>query len=79
MTFLTEQPVCSCGLYIGQTCSRQPCLQSRLPPSPPLPYPPVPLQVALRTQPAGCICPPGANLECENPFCPRKPPKGSVA
>lgn len=22
----------------------------------------------------GCICPPGANLQCENPLCPRKPP-----
>lgn len=21
----------------------------------------------------GCICPPGANLQCENPLCPRKP------
>lgn len=20
----------------------------------------------------GCICPPGANKECENPICPRK-------
>lgn len=23
--------------------------------------------------PIGCICPPGANLECQNPKCPRKP------
>ena len=23
----------------------------------------------------GCICPPGANLTCENPMCPRKPPQ----
>ena len=23
--------------------------------------------------PRGCICPPGANKECENQFCPRKP------
>jgi hypothetical protein len=22
---------------------------------------------------AGCLCPPGANLTCENPDCPRKP------
>lgn len=21
----------------------------------------------------GCICPPGANLQCQNPNCPRKP------
>lgn len=20
----------------------------------------------------GCICPPGANLQCQNPICPRK-------
>lgn len=25
------------------------------------------------TIPVGCICPPGANKECENPTCPRKP------
>ena len=23
-------------------------------------------------QPMGCICPPGANRDCENPLCPRK-------
>ena len=23
--------------------------------------------------PRGCICPPGANKECENQYCPRKP------
>lgn len=23
----------------------------------------------------GCICPPGANLTCEAPHCPRKAPK----
>lgn len=23
--------------------------------------------------PVGCICPAGANKECENPDCPRKP------
>ena len=23
-------------------------------------------------QQIGCICPPGANLECQNPLCPRK-------
>lgn len=22
----------------------------------------------------GCICPPGANLQCNNPVCPRNPP-----
>ncbi len=24
---------------------------------------------------SGCICPVGANKECENPHCPRKPQK----
>jgi hypothetical protein len=34
---------------------------------------------SLRVEPAegrlpmGCICPPGANLECQNQLCPRKP------
>jgi hypothetical protein len=23
--------------------------------------------------PRGCICPPGANRDCESPSCPRKP------
>lgn len=27
--------------------------------------------------PAGCICPPGANVTCEAPACPRKPPRYS--
>ncbi len=26
MTSLDEKPACPCGLYDGQTCSRQPCL-----------------------------------------------------
>ena len=34
------------------------------PPAPPFPKPPVPAM--------GCICPPGANKDCENPLCPRK-------
>lgn len=25
---------------------------------------------------SGCVCPPGANKDCENPFCPRKAPAG---
>jgi hypothetical protein len=29
------------------------------------PFPPAP-------PPMGCICPPGANLACESPRCPRK-------
>ena len=27
---------------------------------------------AIDPQPRGCICPPGANLTCESPTCPRK-------
>ena len=27
----------------------------------------------------GCICPPGANKDCENPACPRKDPMGIVS
>ena len=26
----------------------------------------------LTPPPRGCICPPGANKECENQYCPRK-------
>lgn len=29
--------------------------------------------------PVGCICPPGANRECERPGCPRKPPADKAA
>lgn len=34
---------------------------------------PPPLPAAPTPAPVGCICPPGANKECENPTCPRKP------
>lgn len=27
-----------------------------------------------QSTPPGCICPPGANLTCEAPLCPRKNP-----
>jgi hypothetical protein len=42
--------------------------------------PPMPVY-SLPQTPVGCICPPGANLQCENPTCPRKPrpPLGAVA
>jgi len=93
MTDLGEKPVCSCGLYSGQTCSRQPCLlrgisaeevrqayhqgvasatwryaaqSHQFPLVPQMPF----FREAM--QPIGCICPPGANKECENPACPRK-------
>lgn len=32
-----------------------------------------PFDPILPMMPTGCICPPGANKECENPTCPRKP------
>lgn len=93
------KPICDCGLYSGQTCSRQPCMRVRqtfppIPPTPPtmnpvytpptagnIPWPyypptnPMPSQInyPIYLAPAGCICPPGANKECENPTCPRKP------
>ena len=25
-----------------------------------------------QSQPMGCVCPPGANLSCANPTCPRR-------
>jgi hypothetical protein len=94
MTFTPSQ--CVCGLYDGQTCSRQPCVRSKsIPSTPPLmnpvytspmhagniPWPyypptnPIPNQInyPIYMVPTGCICPPGANKECENPTCPRKP------
>ena len=40
------------------------------------PWPPnFPIPQTYIPQPMGCICPPGANKECENPLCPRKMPK----
>ena len=55
---------CSCGLYAGQTCSRQPC-------SFPTTYSVTPVV-------RGCVCPPGANRDCESPTCPRKPTQTST-
>ena len=37
----------------------------------PAPYPNRPNQI--NTHMRGCICPPGANLQCQSPSCPRKP------
>ena len=95
MTFTPSQ--CACGLYSGQTCSRQPCMKQTksIPSTPPtmnavytapmhagnIPGPyypstnPMPNQInyPIYMAPTGCICPPGANKECENPTCPRKP------
>lgn len=28
--------------------------------------------IARHVYPLGCVCPAGANLQCENPLCPRK-------
>lgn len=53
---------------------------SGIPPVEWLPGQQVPLHPAVQgwvpVAPAavGCICPPGANKECENPVCPRKNP-----
>jgi hypothetical protein len=38
-----------------------------------LQYPPYPMFV-----PIGCICPPGANKECERQDCPRRAPPSAV-
>lgn len=42
---------------------------------PPLPWwtPPMPIG-QVHVMPIGCICPPGANRDCERPDCPRKNP-----
>jgi hypothetical protein len=52
------------------TCGLGPCRQgpAGLPPN-------MPSAVQPPRPAAGCICPPGANLQCENPTCPRKPPR----
>lgn len=41
-------------------------------PPPPWPYN-LPLYPMIPMIQSGCICPPGANRDCENPSCPRKP------
>ena len=56
-----------CGLFEDQTCSRSPCpCRASFTGLPPMP-------VYAVSPPLGCICPPGANKDCETPFCPRKP------
>ena len=69
-----SEPICPCGLYSGQTCSRQPCWVAPITVEEARRF----MQTALAPMPVyprslGCICPPGANKECENPACPRKP------
>lgn len=41
------------------------------------PYPQQPVVSPVLSPVMGCICPPGANKECENPACPRKPVKAT--
>ena len=55
-------------------CGLGPCKDGIVDPFKPIGPPP---NTGSGVQPAwpvmGCICPPGANLECQNPRCPRKP------
>lgn len=42
-------------------------------------YPGYPFVSAPMFVPTGCICPPGANKDCERPDCPRKNPMKDVS
>jgi hypothetical protein len=57
------------------TCDACPACHTRhLPGAPCHQWPnTVPSYPTLAPTRAGCICPIGANLQCENPTCPRKP------
>lgn len=59
MTFLSQRCMCGMELLPGEHCTRTPCVAVTL--------------AAGHSMPRGCICPPGANKDCENQFCPRKP------
>lgn len=52
---------CVCGMHVreGESCVRRPCAALTM--------------WAGSANPRGCICPPGANVLCENQLCPRKP------
>jgi len=50
---------------LGMNCSQ--CSTTPLPGPLPLMQP-----MPMAPQPMGCICPPGANKDCEAPLCPRK-------
>lgn len=52
-------PACHTRHLPGATCHQWPAA--------------VPSYPVLTPTPTGCICPPGANMQCENPTCPRKP------
>ena len=56
-------------------------MEYRVPPHWPNYYPPAqPATFQVTTTPVvGCVCPPGANKDCENPLCPRKAPKPMAA
>lgn len=59
MTWLPRRCVCGMELLVGEHCTRTPCVALTM----------MQAQSGVR----GCICPPGANKDCENQCCPRKP------
>ena len=66
---------CSCaGCQHGDGCAVKSLWETIFPPYAPVEmprYPSVPAWT-LTAAPVGCICPPGANKECERADCPRK-------
>ena len=76
--------LCPC-LHCGglHPCGLQcPNLETGLPKTAPVLAPPVfpsvPSIASLPARPKGCICPPGANRDCEAWDCPRKTPKPEI-
>jgi hypothetical protein len=69
---MSEPTICQCGLGLGQICLRQLCLRNHITKTVPQVPDTVPVFVHGAINPVGCICPPGANRDCENPACPRK-------
>lgn len=59
MTFLSERCLCGIDLLAGEFCTRMPYV--------------APTMMRVQSGGRGCICPPGANKDCENQYCPRKP------
>ncbi len=66
---------CACGSLFGADCDWVQCKAPWRSPYGVAPLPPTPL-VTNWPPPFGCICPPGANKDCEAPLCPRKPLPG---
>lgn len=63
-----KNPPYRCPVMQSLMQPQQPFLVYGLPPQQPFVWPfPSPVM--------GCVCPPGANRDCENPACPRKAPK----